>query len=325
MNINNLILKEAQQLHKLGLCPIPVQKRSKKPTILWEKYQDVKPSYDDLSTLFKDPEGNLGIILGSSHSSIDFDIDKSTGLLPPYASGLFDELSSSNPTWTILTGGGGFQLIYKTLPGKPIPRKIKYKPGVDILGKGIAIIPPSIHPSGEPYENLSDPELDEIALFPYDMFPDLFIECNNESSYVSSNGNSQKISEGERNSRLTSIAGTLFKALPHKKDLCKNAIRGINLIECIPPLPEKEIETLIESINKYHLDDTKINKTFTPISVDELLRKEFEADSWLVEGLIPKNGITVISGNPASFKTWLILLLAKHIAEGEALFGRFRI
>jgi len=62
---------------------------------------------------------------------------------------------------------------------------------------------------------------------------------------------------------------------------------------------------------------------FEPISLRELFFMKFPENSWIIEKLIPHQGITLISGAPASFKTWLLLKMAIDIAKGESLFGHF--
>lgn len=59
------------------------------------------------------------------------------------------------------------------------------------------------------------------------------------------------------------------------------------------------------------------------ITLAELLATEFEDAEWLVESLIPAEGITVLSAEPSSFKTWLVLYAVICIARGENLFGQY--
>lgn len=58
-------------------------------------------------------------------------------------------------------------------------------------------------------------------------------------------------------------------------------------------------------------------------TLEDLLAKEFSDDIWLIDNLIPINGTTVLSALPGSFKTWLLLDIAKCVASGESLFGEF--
>jgi hypothetical protein len=54
----------------------------------------------------------------------------------------------------------------------------------------------------------------------------------------------------------------------------------------------------------------------------ELMAQEFPEELWVVDGLIPE-GITVMSAQPASYKTWLLLAIATNVADGTSLFGQF--
>ncbi len=62
---------------------------------------------------------------------------------------------------------------------------------------------------------------------------------------------------------------------------------------------------------------------FKPISFSELSLKKFPASKWLIEGIVPLEGITILSGAPASFKTWFLLAMAKNIAEGGEFLDEF--
>lgn len=69
------------------------------------------------------------------------------------------------------------------------------------------------------------------------------------------------------------------------------------------------------------------NIKFEPqvIEVKNLLEKVFPPDNWIIDPLIPAKGITLISGQPACFKTWLYLYLAAKIAseENEKILSEF--
>lgn len=58
-------------------------------------------------------------------------------------------------------------------------------------------------------------------------------------------------------------------------------------------------------------------------SLDELLQTKFPENSWIIKKLIPREGITIISGAPSSFKTWLIMQMALTISSGEKFIGQF--
>lgn len=66
-----------------------------------------------------------------------------------------------------------------------------------------------------------------------------------------------------------------------------------------------------------------MDKKLNPKSLKQLLTTEFPPQRWLVEGLMPLGGITLLSGAPESYKTWVMLDTAVSVAEGKPLFGKF--
>jgi len=60
-----------------------------------------------------------------------------------------------------------------------------------------------------------------------------------------------------------------------------------------------------------------------PITFKDLMEKDMGALPFSVEKLIPAEGITIISGAPASFKTFVLLDMILCIAEGKKVWGVF--
>lgn len=60
-------------------------------------------------------------------------------------------------------------------------------------------------------------------------------------------------------------------------------------------------------------------------TVDQLLQEEFPAADWLIKGLVPKDTLTIIAGDPKASKTWTLLELAFALASGEKVFGEFDV
>ena len=55
-----------------------------------------------------------------------------------------------------------------------------------------------------------------------------------------------------------------------------------------------------------------------------LLKVEFPPEVWVVDQLLPDEGVTILSGAPGSFKTWLYVEIAVKVAKGELVFGHFK-
>lgn len=47
-----------------------------------------------------------------------------------------------------------------------------------------------------------------------------------------------------------------------------------------------------------------------------------DEEEWLVEGLIPKRGLTILGGNPKTGKTLFVLDLWLAVSTGRPFFGR---
>ena len=55
--------------------------------------------------------------------------------------------------------------------------------------------------------------------------------------------------------------------------------------------------------------------------VPDLLTLEVEPVSWLVERMIPRAAVTLVAGEPGSYKSWLALCLGRSVAEGSPFLG----
>ncbi|MGA2910490.1 MAG: AAA family ATPase [Candidatus Microgenomates bacterium] len=59
------------------------------------------------------------------------------------------------------------------------------------------------------------------------------------------------------------------------------------------------------------------------LSLGSILSTKFPPISWLIDKLIPQEGLVALSGTPGSYKSWLSQQIAISITKGEALFGKF--
>lgn len=66
-----------------------------------------------------------------------------------------------------------------------------------------------------------------------------------------------------------------------------------------------------------------VQQDFQLLPLSHLMAQDFPPVEWLVEGLIPEDAVVLLSGAPASFKTWLALEMAKSITTGEKFLGKF--
>ncbi|MEK9158357.1 MAG: AAA family ATPase, partial [Patescibacteria group bacterium] len=267
---------------------------------------------------------NIGVVTGSISGVIVIDVE---------AGGSTDGLV---PTVISKTGGGGWHYYYKH-PGHPVPTKTRIKEKVDIRGDGgYAVLPPSIHQSGKEYEWAMPPEMADIVDIPKD-FELTNIPIHNplqnkmirDWNKIMSSTNP----EGVRNSTAAVVAGKIASDIPRVLLEIAGwpAFKSWNKNQNSPPLEEKELRGVWDSICSAHASNkiqetnrTKDNKTISPIHLSELFKKEFPEPEWTVEHLVPAGAITAVSGAPASYKTWVMIELAKTVARGENLFNTFK-
>ncbi len=76
-------------------------------------------------------------------------------------------------------------------------------------------------------------------------------------------------------------------------------------------------------IEKTEKNRVEIDEKLKPITLNELMAKQFPDEEWLIDGLMAKGSLTVLSAAPNQYKTWLAMEIAIKVAKGEILFGRF--
>ncbi len=131
-----------------------------------------------------------------------------------------------------------------------------------------------------------------------------------------------KIQQGQRNDTLFKMACILYaKGLSINGILA--ALKVENNTKCVPPLSNKEVEGICESVKnqfekrgqqKYDPDDELSTRL---ISLNDIEEKELE---WIIPNLIPKNQITVFAGDGGVGKTSLWSHIASKLSTGEPLF-----
>ena len=132
-------------------------------------------------------------------------------------------------------------------------------PGLDIRGDGgYVVLPPSIHPSGRPYVWSVDSG-DRFAEAPA-WLSHLLSGKNNGGCHRQAKSPehwhfviTSTISNGARNSTLTSICGKLLHTGITELALLYDLMCCINLARCEEPLSEGEVHTIVVSVARTHL------------------------------------------------------------------------
>jgi len=198
--------------------------------------------------LEKYPDANIGIATGKVSDIFVVDIDVKNGALG-YESlkDLEREFDKLPATVEVITPSRGRHIYFK-YPACGIGCKTAVRPGIDARGDGGYVIAP---PSKDyTWEVSSHPDEVAIAEAPKWLIK-LLAEDRKEKTAAVTPG--EPIGEGRRNVELTSIAGGMRKRGCTVEEI-EAALFMANK-RCVPPLPDKEIKRIAESVGQYKADE----------------------------------------------------------------------
>jgi len=238
---------------------LPLRPRDKRPLIQWENLQAERPSESDVTEWFQRwPDANIGIVTGEISNLIVLDVDPKHGgdISLERLEHRFRPLSA---TVEAVTGGGGRHL-YFAHPGGLTRNRAGLAQGIDLRGDGGYIVaPPSIHPSGRPYEWVPGHGPDEITLAPLPRW--LIVPIRGprigRSLFDWRRLVREGVDEGQRNSTIASLTGHL---LWHgvDPDVALELLLAWNRVRCRPPLDDAEVARVVASITRLHNDEGAI-------------------------------------------------------------------
>ena len=238
-----------------GWSVVPVRAREKAPLVRWDDFQRRPATPVEVRAWFQRwPDAGLAVVTGLVSGLAVVDVDPRHGGAESLAA-LEREHGALPATCEVATGGGGRHLYFR-LPETPLGNRVSLAPGIDLRARGgLAIAPPSMHASGRRYRWRPGRSPDETAPAP---MPTWVVELARTDR--PRRGHPLEfwrdlvrggVTEGERNARLTSLAGHL---LWHGVDpevalellLCWNRER------CRPPLEDAEVARTVASIARLH-------------------------------------------------------------------------
>jgi len=101
-----------------------------------------------------------------------------------------------------------------------------------------------------------------------------------------------------------------------------------NYLKSIPHIERTKEEIEKENANQFgKIDVSEFSEKagrFIPLSIREILDMKLPKNPFLVEKLIPHKSICILSGEPGSCKSWILLYLSKCITSGKPFFEEFK-
>lgn len=240
---------EALAYAAMGWSVLPLQPKDKIP----HTRHGVKDADSDVDTISgwwsEHPDDNIGIATGTPSRGlfvIDIDIDETRG-----EDGLETliewqrEHGELPETACVTTGRGGRHLYYY---GDPVGNSVNQEMGIDIRGEGgFVVAPPSVHPNGNRYEWDLDPEDTPIAKADENVYAFVKHVRPKTSEKKKQHDPNKKIGKGKRNDALfREGAGLMSQEISDKTIV--TALNDMNADRCDPPLPQREVDRIIESV-----------------------------------------------------------------------------
>ena len=229
-------LRAARVYLERGWTPLPLAPRSKQALISWRRLQRERPGAASIEQWWSWwPEANVGVITGAASRLAVVDLDG------PEAHALARELGL--PDAPAVQTGKGLH-IYCAIE-TATRSAVGLHPGIDLRADGgYVVAPPSIHPSGRPYQWVTPPG-DQLPPLPaWAIKQHARPEAERKARWVVTT--LRGVEQGRRNVTCARLAGHFFAhgVSPDVVEATLLAWNGRNR----PPLPEAEVRQTVAAI-----------------------------------------------------------------------------
>ena len=275
------------------------------------------------------PDANIGIVTGEPSGIIVLDVDTRNGGDESLQQ-LETEHGCLPRTQEARTGGG--RHLYFQAPQMPLRSRPSFRAGIDIKAEGgYVVVPPSAHALGTRYRWITDSSAQQ-AEPPAWLLAALAQPIAGDVQEA--NGEREAFEEGERNDRLTSLAGFL-RSNGFGPSAVKEELQQFNLRRCNPPLDPKEVQAVVQSVCRYPLGPRcNIHAATSEVarSAEKNLRfrtaREIAAETpenpdWVAGPWVAAGSITEVVGKAkAAGKTTFLAHLVRSVLNGEPFLGK---
>ena len=293
---------------------------------------DASTDREQIERWWKDsPDANIGVATGARAG---FDVlDEDPRHRGDETLRQLEQVNAALPVTIVSrTGGGGRHFFFLYTEGLKNSTEL-IGPGLDFRTTGgYVILPPSMHLSGRSYswEASSRPAQVGIATLP----PWCATLARGSKQTTApqiqhSRSPSGQIPEGQRNSELASLAGSMRRRGMDAAEILP-ALVALNSRRCTPPLSGTELRGIADSVARYEAkdvlgrDDTD-NSGHRQMTVDQLPLVRDSADveiRWVWDQLIAEGTVTMLSGDSGVGKSTLATALLDAVAGGKPFLGR---
>jgi hypothetical protein len=292
---------------------IPCEPKGKIPFIQWKDFQERRPTRIEVENWWETwPDANVALVMGHGVFAVDVDGPQGHKELQAH------EILVPSGTPTSLTGKGVHYFFRGTQPDR-----VGLVPQVDIRGRGIVVVPPSIHPSGRQYTWLCPPDtLSEP--------PDALLRLLEGTPHDSASPQGQTwlaealagVGEGARNATCTRLAGYFLGKGTPKEAVLQMLLGWAD--KCSPRLSSREVMTCVESIAKRegpHYDEPKSLEDGL-LTVGQLLDGTPEQHSWILEDYVPRGALVMLASEEKVGKSTFVMAMVSRIVANKNFLDR---
>jgi len=248
--LDHIALYEKLSLQMIALAPLSQHSNGKRP--LHSGWQDAATSQASIAEKWfrQSAKAGVGIVTGIQSKVLVLDVDPRNG--GDATLQLFERQNGKLPDTPLVETGGGGRHYYFRLDSQEATFPKCLGAGLDLKWNGgFVCAPPTVHASGRRYfwDAVFHPEHQVFA-----EVPRWFLGCKVgvqtpprplSSTSWAPNG----LMEGQRNESLTSVFGHLLRRYVDP-NLAASLLHSFNLSHCQPPLPQSEVNRIVESICK---------------------------------------------------------------------------
>jgi hypothetical protein len=226
----------------------------KRPLGRWKEFQSRLPTKAELREAWRRcPGANVGIALGAVSGLVRVDVEGDAG-----EAELRRRAGGDLPHTLEFTSGRGRGLLYAIPEGAELrttAKPIAVNEELRLMGTGSqTVLPPSRHRSGRRYQWGAGHGPDDVDAAPAPGWLVALMRVGPGGGTDSAEGaapaEGDRITEGSRNTTLTSLAGVMRNRGMGEAAI-RAALREENRARCQPPLDEAEIDEIAASVARY--------------------------------------------------------------------------
>ncbi len=87
----------------------------------------------------------------------------------------------------------------------------------------------------------------------------------------------------------------------------------------------KQSEKIIEQLDMEIKNENESINRFKTKTLNEIIQADYGKEEWLIDKLFPLDTISVISGSPSNFKTWITMAIANSLVSGSLFLNKFEV